>query len=95
MKTPPPLASSIKDWGFNTLALILFIVGVYSLLWNQPFRNATAALIAAAFCALMGNPDRFQVKFALLTGSRNESQRSDPTSTGEQATVPETLSNGQ
>jgi hypothetical protein len=78
------LTKSIRDWGFNALALIFFVVGLYSLLWMQPFRNATAALIAAAFCALMGNPNRFQIKFSLLTGYRSNISRSDPASGGEQ-----------
>ena len=95
MKLPPRVPYSIKDWGFNALALTFFVVGLYSLLWIRPFRNATAALVAAAFCALMGNPDRFQMKFSLHTGYRNESPQSDLTSRGEQATVSETCSDGR
>ena len=92
---PPPVPNSLKDWSFNALALTFFIVGIYSLLWGQPFRNATAALIAAAFCALIGSPDRFQMKFSLLSGYPNENRRSDPTSRGEQATVPKAFGDGK
>jgi hypothetical protein len=95
VKVPPPVPHSIKDWGFNALALTFFVVGVYSLLWTHPFRNATAALIAAAFCALMGNPDRFQMKFSLLTGYRTAVPESDPASRDEQAAVSETFGDGQ
>jgi hypothetical protein len=95
VKVPPPIPHSIKDWGFNALALTFFVVGVYSILWTQPFRNATAALIAAAFCALMGNPDRFQMKFSLLTGYPSGGPQSDPASTDEQAAVSETFGDGQ
>jgi len=84
------LTTSIKDWSLNTLALIFFVVGLYSLLWMQPFRNAIAALIAAAFCVLMGNPDRFQIKISLLIGRRSELQKSGPASGGEQTTVSKT-----
>ena len=68
MKIPPEVPNSIKDWGFNVLALTFFVAAIYSLVWQQPFRNATAALIAAAFCALMVNPDRLKIKFSLLAG---------------------------
>jgi len=94
MKIPPQVPNSIKDWGFNVLALIFFVVAIYSLVWLQPFRNATAALIAAVFCALMGNPDRLQIKFSLLPGYRNESPRSHPTSRDEQAIVSNTSGDG-
>src|SRR5215467_7874715 len=87
MKLPPPIPNSIKDGGFNALALMFFLVGTYSLLWNAPFRNATVALVAAAFCALMGNSDRFKIKFLLLTVFRDESQRSDATSGAERPVV--------
>ena len=85
MKVPPAIPNSIKDWAFNALALIFFVIFIYGLLWKQPFRNATAALIAAAFCALMGNPDRFQMKFSLLAGDRSESPRSDANQQGERS----------
>jgi hypothetical protein len=94
VKVPPPVPHSIKDWGFNALALTFFVVGVYSLLWIQPFRNATAALIAAAFCALMGNRDRFQVKFSLVTGYRSRGPQNDPASRDEQAAVSEAFGDG-
>ena len=91
----PMVPNSIKDCGFNALALIFFIVAIYLLLWRLPLRNATAALIAAAFCALMGNPDRFQMKISLLTGYGNESSPSDPTGGGEQVTGSKTRGDRQ
>jgi hypothetical protein len=61
--------SLIKDWGFNALAITFFGVVLYSLLRTSAPKNATIAGILAVFCALMGNPDRFEtMKFSPLTG---------------------------
>jgi hypothetical protein len=69
------MSNLIKDWGFNALALIFFVVALYSLLWTKAAANATVALIAGVFCALMGNPDRFQImKFAPLTGIETQAR---------------------
>ena len=58
----------IKDCGFNILALIFFGVLLYLLLWVNAVGSATVAVFAAVFCALMGNPDRFQIIKFSLTG---------------------------
>lgn len=58
----------LTDWGFDALSLIFFGVVIYSLLWRKASGNATVAMVAAVFCALMGNPDRFQTMKFSLTG---------------------------
>jgi hypothetical protein len=68
LDTPSPISKFITDWGFNALALIFFAVVLYSLIWRKASGNATVAMIAAVFCALMGNPDRFQTMKFSLTG---------------------------
>jgi hypothetical protein len=95
VKMPPPIPNSVKDWAFNTLAMTFFVLGIYSLLWRQPFRNATAALLAAAFCALIGNPDRLQMIFSLLTGYKNQNLQSTPTIRNEQPAAPKIFGDGQ
>src|SRR5947209_4021586 len=64
----------VKDILFNLFAVIFFLVFVSSAIyavWFQHAVNGTtvaALLVAAAFCALMGNPDRFQSMKFSLTG---------------------------
>jgi hypothetical protein len=51
--------SSIKDWGFDGLAVIFFAIVIYRLLPTKaPKKVAVSAVILAMFCAVLGNPDR-------------------------------------
>jgi hypothetical protein len=60
------IESLIKDWVFCALAVIFFGASLYLLLFERAAASAGIAVIAAVFCALMGNPDRFQsMKFSL------------------------------
>lgn len=68
MNTPSQISMLLTDWGFDALSLIFFGVVIYSLLWRKASGNATVAMVAAVFCALMGNPDRFQTMKFSLTG---------------------------
>ena len=63
-----------KDVLFNVLAFALFVVFICSAIyavWFQPAVSGAvvaALLVGAAFCGLMGNPDRFQSMKFSLTG---------------------------
>ncbi len=51
--------NSIRDWGFNGLAIIFFAIVIYRLLPSKaPKKVAASAVILAMFCAVLGNSDR-------------------------------------
>jgi len=47
-------------WVFDSLAVTFFVATFCLLFMRKPARNAGIAAIIAAFCAIMGSPDRFQ-----------------------------------
>jgi hypothetical protein len=54
-------SSKILDWGFNGCALVLFCIVVYLIARKEKaLCRATATGLLFVFCALMGNPDRFE-----------------------------------
>lgn len=64
----------ISGWVFNALALLFFGIVVYLLLWGKNFGNASLATILAAFCAVMGNPDRFETMKFSISGIETKSR---------------------
>jgi hypothetical protein len=54
--------NSIRDWGFNGLAIIFFAIVICSLLPTkekaQKKNVSVSAVVLAMFCAVLGNPDR-------------------------------------
>jgi hypothetical protein len=70
------------DWIFDGLALIFFLATLY-LVWinaknikDARAGNTVVTALLAVFCALMGNPDRFQtMKFSPLTGIETEARK--------------------
>ena len=62
-------SSQIISWIFDILALAFFISVLLLLFLKMPARNAVIAAGLAAFCAVMGSPDRFQtLTFSPTTG---------------------------
>ncbi len=54
-------SSHVLSLLFNGLAVIFFVIVIYSVLFaNKALRAATLAAGLAVFCALFGNPDRFE-----------------------------------
>jgi hypothetical protein len=51
--------NSIRDWGFNGLAIIFFAIVIYRFIPAKESKNVSvSAVILAMFCAVLGNPDR-------------------------------------
>lgn len=74
-------AASWIDWIFDGLALIFFFATLYLVRQNAKnikdarAGNTAVTALLAVFCALMGNPDRFQtMKFSPLTGIETEAR---------------------
>jgi hypothetical protein len=61
--------SGIVSWSFDLFAMTFFIATLCLLFMKRPVRNAGIAAILAAFCAIMGSPDRFKsLTFSPTTG---------------------------
>jgi hypothetical protein len=60
-------SSHLLDWMFNGFAVIFLLIVICSFVFAKiAFRKAALAALLAVFCALFGNPDRFDtVKFSL------------------------------
>jgi hypothetical protein len=75
-------AASWIDLVFDALSLIFFLATLY-LVWinaknikDARAGNTVVTALLAVFCALMGNPDRFQtIKFSPLTGIETEARK--------------------
>jgi len=69
-------APGFIDWAFDGLALLFFCTALYSIWRNaraantkgEKAGNTTVTAVLAVFCALMGNPDRFQTFKFSFTG---------------------------
>lgn len=51
--------SHVMSWLFSGLAVIFFVVAIYSILVDKSLRAAMIAGAFAVFCTLIGNTDRF------------------------------------
>jgi hypothetical protein len=74
MNEAATIAGKWIDWGFNSLAALFFCATLY-LIWQNARNikdakagNTAVAALLAVFCALMGNPDRFQTFKFSFTG---------------------------